>query len=244
MKSPIGLAELKGFEVFATDGPIGKVRDFYFDDSTWKIKYIVVHTNKLSKSRDVLIMPRFLEKAGQWTSTLMLNITRDQVEKAPDTDTDMPVSRQHELALSRHYGADVYFSWGEGLMGSHNWDLSAYDFPAVTKNSDGKEFDPHLFSVKATTGAKIDCPDGKCGHVRDFIIDGNEWVIRFLVVDLGTLFETKRVLVSPLISAHMNGDGDMIELGISKMSVMDSPDYEPSDLDVELFDQRVGKRGK
>jgi hypothetical protein len=220
------------------------VRDFYFDDSNWKIKYIVVHTNKLSKSRDVLIMPRFLEKTGQWTSTLMLNITSEQVEKAPDTDTDMPVSRQHELALSRHFGADVYFSWGEGLMGSHNWDLSTYDFPKITKNSDGKEFDPHLFSVKATTGVRIDCPNGKCGRVRDFIIDGNEWAIRFLVVDLGNVFETKKVLVSPLISAHMNGDDNMVELSIPRIAVEESPEYDPSDLDIEPFDQRTGRNLK
>jgi len=38
--------KLQNYEIQATDGDIGKIRGFYFDDSTWEIYYLVVDTNK------------------------------------------------------------------------------------------------------------------------------------------------------------------------------------------------------
>jgi hypothetical protein len=32
--------DLQGFVVAATDGPIGHVRDFYFDDEQWVVRYL------------------------------------------------------------------------------------------------------------------------------------------------------------------------------------------------------------
>jgi len=35
---------LKGFVIRATDGELGTVDDFYFDDETWAIRYLTVDT--------------------------------------------------------------------------------------------------------------------------------------------------------------------------------------------------------
>ena len=232
---------MRGYDVNSPDGPVGKVRDFYFDDQTWRIKYIVVRTSKLAEEKDVLILPQSLATTGQWTSSLLLNISRDEVGKSPDIDTDMPVSRQHEMAVRSHFGADVYYSWGGGFMGSHNLDLSGYEFPEITRNKNGTEFDPHLFSVRSVTGLRADAADGRCGHVRDFVIDANESVIRFLVVETGSIFAAKKVIISPLVNARMNPDGSSVEINLPRMKVFESPEYDRSDLDSEPFDQRVAR---
>jgi uncharacterized protein YrrD len=237
MEAPITLNELRGFSVNGTDGPIGKIEDFYFDERTWKIRYIVVHTSKLSVVRDVLVLPQSMERPSRWTSQLLLNITREQVGKSPDVDTDMPVSRQYEVAVGRQYGVDVYFSWADGFMGSHNLDLSGYEFPSITRNKDGKEFDPHLFSIKAVTGMQINSLDGKAGHVKDFMIDQNAMLIRFLVVEAGNLFVTKKVIVRPLSAAKIDADGRAIKMNISKVNILESPEYDP--LAAEPFDERA-----
>ena len=36
--------DLKGNTIVATDGDIGKVDDFYFDDKSWTIRYLVADT--------------------------------------------------------------------------------------------------------------------------------------------------------------------------------------------------------
>ena len=49
--------ELKGFEIVATDGEIGDVEEFYFDDERWALRYIVVNTGNWLSGRQVLISP-------------------------------------------------------------------------------------------------------------------------------------------------------------------------------------------
>ncbi len=39
---------LEGLSIGATDGIIGKLKDFYFDDEAWVIRYAVVNTNAWS----------------------------------------------------------------------------------------------------------------------------------------------------------------------------------------------------
>jgi hypothetical protein len=38
------VTHLQGFSLRALDGEIGKVDEFYFDDETWAIRYLVVNT--------------------------------------------------------------------------------------------------------------------------------------------------------------------------------------------------------
>ena len=37
---------LRGYAIRATDGVIGHVDDFYFDDEVWAIRYLVVETGR------------------------------------------------------------------------------------------------------------------------------------------------------------------------------------------------------
>ena len=48
---------LKGFKVSATDGIIGTVANFLFDDKDWAIRYLVVETGGFFDDRRVLISP-------------------------------------------------------------------------------------------------------------------------------------------------------------------------------------------
>ena len=46
---------LIGYHMQATDGKIGKIEDFYLDDETWTIRYLVVKTGNWLSGRKVLI---------------------------------------------------------------------------------------------------------------------------------------------------------------------------------------------
>ena len=48
---------LQGFTLRAIDGEIGKVDQFYCDDETWAIRYLVVNTSNWLPGRLVLISP-------------------------------------------------------------------------------------------------------------------------------------------------------------------------------------------
>ena len=110
---------LKNFVLLATDGDIGRVKDLYFDDDAWTIRYFVVDTGSWLESRKVLISPISLQPPKWPDRSLPVSITRAQIKNSPSFDTDEPVSRQNEEQFMGHYGYPYYWDghgiWGEGL---------------------------------------------------------------------------------------------------------------------------------
>ena len=49
--------ELTGYKILATDGEIGRVHDFYFDNQNWIMRYLVVDTGTWLPGRRVLLSP-------------------------------------------------------------------------------------------------------------------------------------------------------------------------------------------
>jgi hypothetical protein len=50
-------ASLKRMSIGATDGEIGRIRDAYFDDHEWTLRYLVVTPGSWLTARPVLISP-------------------------------------------------------------------------------------------------------------------------------------------------------------------------------------------
>jgi len=48
---------LQGCPVETTDGPVGTVKDFWFDDQSWKVRWMVVDVGHWAPGRQVLIHP-------------------------------------------------------------------------------------------------------------------------------------------------------------------------------------------
>ena len=55
--------DLKGNAIGATDGDIGKLDDFYFDDEFWTIRYLVAETGNWLLNRKVLVSPFAIGRA-------------------------------------------------------------------------------------------------------------------------------------------------------------------------------------
>lgn len=45
--------ELRGYTVQATDGDVGSVAEFFFDDDNWTVRYLVVDTGSWLMGRKV-----------------------------------------------------------------------------------------------------------------------------------------------------------------------------------------------
>src|SRR5579862_1293341 len=95
--------------ISAKDGELGKVEEFYFDDKTWIIRYMVVKTGGWWDGRKVLISPAALGTPDWESFTFRVNLTMDQVRNSPGIDTDKPVYRQHEEELHRYYAWPQYW---------------------------------------------------------------------------------------------------------------------------------------
>ena len=112
--------DLRGYAIRATDGVIGHVDDFYFDDEGWAIRYLVVDTGRWLPDRQVLISPVLIGHPDWSARLLPVFLTKAQLKSSPDIDTKRPVSRQHEAAYHGYFGYPYY--WG----GAGLWGMGAY----------------------------------------------------------------------------------------------------------------------
>ena len=71
---------LVGYKLHCTDGEIGKVKEFYFDDHHWTIRYLVVDTGNWLTGRQVLISPYALLSVNKEHESISINLTKKQIE--------------------------------------------------------------------------------------------------------------------------------------------------------------------
>jgi hypothetical protein len=214
---------LKGYKLDSLDGEIGKVKEFYFDDRHWTIRYLVADTGNWLTGRQVLISPYALGAVVREEQHITIDLTKKQIEDSPSLNSDKPVSRQFEEAYYGYYGLPVY--WG----GPYMW--GAYPY-VVRDREKWKEFtqgekawDPHLRSTYDVSGHHIQALDGELGHVQDFIIDDETWAIRYLIVDTHNWWPGKKVLVSPQWIERVSWGESKVFVNLSREIIKQSPEY-------------------
>jgi uncharacterized protein YrrD len=214
---------LKGYKLHCLDGEIGKVREFYFDDRHWAVRYLVADTGNWLTSRQVLISPYALVSASKGERHITIALTKKQIEDSPSLSSDKPVSRQFEEAYFGYYGWPAY--WG----GPHMWGPYphlARDPAKWKKSTHGeKAWDPHLRSTREVSGYHIQAADGEIGHVDDFIIDDETWAIRYLIIDTRNWWPGKKVLVSLQWIERVSWSESKIFVNLTQEAIKRSPEY-------------------
>src|ERR1700722_16007893 len=111
---------INGYAIAASDGPIGTVSDFLFDDASWRVRWLVVDTGNWLSGRKVLLPPSALGRLDAKEQEFLVTLTKQQVKDSPQIDTDRPVSRQLETSVYDFYGWSPY--WGAGFnMGGYGY---------------------------------------------------------------------------------------------------------------------------
>ena len=260
--------DLAGYAVEATDGTIGQVEDFYFDDQKWVVRYLVVDAGSWLSRRKVLISPISFGQPDWPQEKLSVSLTKEQVKNSPDIDTDKPVSRQHEMSFFGYYGYPYYWGggglWGGGLypnmmlpgyggFGSLNataleeGNAYARTEAARAEGARHEDDDPHLRSGKAVEGHHIHASDGEIGHVQGLLVDDETWSVRYLVVDTSNWWGGHEVLVAPQWIVGIDWHEETVAVNLTRQAVKDAPPYDskaPLDRQQEIATyQHYGRPG-
>jgi hypothetical protein len=238
------LKDLENYKIGATDGEIGHIKDFYFEDDAWVVRYFVVETGSWLSSRQVLISPISVRHPDWLARTLPVSITQAQVKHSPGIDTDQPVSRQHEEQFMGYYGYPAYWGggglWGEGLYPysampgepgypvdrvQRDRQLEAY---LREERARHRNDDLHLRSCKAVTGYHIAATDGEIGHVSGFLVDDETWAIRYLIVDTSNWWMGHEVLIAPLWIQGVHWSDESVSVDLSRETIKSAPPYDSS----------------
>ena len=213
------IKELYGNKLAASDGDIGHVEDFYFDDKTWAVRYLVANTGTWLSGRQVLLSPHAFNRWDRDNKSLRVNLTRKQIENSPSIDLHRPVSRQYEEEYYRYYGWPTYWDGG-GMWGGGEYPVVLPPSKEeIVAHQHHHRDDKHLRSTHAVTGYHIQAADGAIGHVTGFMVDDKSWGIRELVVETGHWYSGKEILISPSKIERVGYDESKVFVNLSKADI-------------------------
>lgn len=225
------IKKLVGFTLKETDGEIGTVEEFYFDDENWTIRYLIVKTGNWLSGRKVLISPQAIHDPDWSNEEFPVNLTKEQIENSPDIDTDEPVSKQQEKLLYSHYAWGPFPNpHGGATFGTvpgtlYGQDAESSELDAKAK-ADLANMDQHLRSTDKIMGYSINALDGKIGKVSDYIVDDQTWEIKFFVVETGTWLNNNKVLLSTGMIKEVNWGRSIVVINTTIEVVKNSPQYD------------------
>lgn len=224
--------DLYGQPLAASDGDVGRVDDVYFDDGSWRMRYLVVDTGNWLFERKVLISPQAIVRGSSGTERLRVDVTRQQVKDSPDVLSREPVSHQFDSTAYESYGLPVY------LAGPPGWGLG--HFPLVTPPPTPEELEvvdeqrgPNLRSAREVAGYQVHAADGDIGHIEGFIIDDSGWTIRYLIMDTGHWLGGRTVLLPSDRLSRISWSDRSVATEMSRETIRLAPEYDP---EVELDD--------
>jgi hypothetical protein len=227
---------LKGYTLNSLDGALGQVKEFYFDDKHWTIRYLVADTGNWLTGRQVLISPHALIAVNTEEQYIAIELTKQHIEDSPSLDSDQPVSRQFEKSYFGYYGWPAYWD-GPYLWGPHPHIVRDRNTPRDA-NPGGQAWDPHLRSTRDVSGHHVQATDGEIGHVEDFLIDDETWAIRYLIIDTRNWWPGRKVLVSPRWIERVSWSESKVFVSLTRQAITKSPEY--TDESLLTRDDEVG----
>jgi hypothetical protein len=92
--------DLTGFEVDATDGPVGKIEDAAYElGSSW----LVVDTGPWIFGKKVLLPAGTVESIDSEARKVYVDRTREEIKSAPEHDPSGYAEQEYRLALADYY---------------------------------------------------------------------------------------------------------------------------------------------
>jgi sporulation protein YlmC with PRC-barrel domain len=235
------ISALKGFAIEATDGRIGTVSDFLFDDRTWKVRWMVVDTGGWLTGRKILVHPSVIGRTDYGREEVLVRLTKAQVKDSPSILSDEPVSRQMETGLFGYYGWDPLWG-GSSYFGNYAYGMSSTmssiyapmpyrkegDVLETSRADSTDDGDPHLRSVTAVTGYHIQAADGPIGHIESIMVDEENWGVRYLIIDTRNWLPGRHVLISPYSVKQISWSEGTVTVDITREQVKGSPAWDPA----------------
>lgn len=196
--------DLKSCNIRTADGEeLGTVKDFYFDEKFWAIRYFVVDTMKWLPGKKVVLSPITVDSINLNKEFIDLTESAEKVKNAPIKNEHTQISKHNEEELANYYGWPNYWT-GVGPWGGFSTPSELTVAHREEKLQRGVQADGddlhQLRSVNDVkgelTGFNVEGTDEKIGNVSDFVIDQKTWQIKYFVVDTSKILAGDLVLLA------------------------------------------------
>jgi hypothetical protein len=231
------ISSFSDFNLSAGEFEIGKVHELFFDDNIWAVRYFAADAGSWISGKKVLISPSVLGEPDSGTLRIPVSVRELKIQKAPALDLDAPVSRLHQIRLNEHYGWMPY--WAE--TDYHDISESSREVVSGLSADEETAADSHLFSTLEMIDYTVHALDGEKALVEDFIVDTEDWVIYYLVAEIGEPGDRRRVLLSTDWVSRISREEERVYTDLSVSMIEGSPEYDPAvpvdrDYEYKLYD--------
>jgi hypothetical protein len=239
MKQFRRISDTTKLTLYGSDGHVGAVREFYFDDQTWSVRYLVLRTGGWLLGRDVLIPPIAIEGIDDSNASIRIRLRKEQIEQAPPIEKEKPISRQYEETYYRYFGWAPYWQPGPSVWGN------PFPYPETPTMSLDKSLvsespeRSHLRSSVEVTDYQVQATDGAIGHIEDLVFDDEEWIVRYVEVDTRNWLPGKKVLVPTGRITQIDWHSQSVSMSLTQQAIQSAPPYDPSQLITPDYEIRL-----
>jgi hypothetical protein len=200
--------DLWGFSIGATDGEIGQVEEFLFDEH-WIVRGIVVNIGGWFTPNKITVSTTSINRVDWTTRSVETPLTRQEVKSSPQI-----ASGRSDNSTEHVKSAGAKVSHDEGSTNRTR-------------------------STKALKGFAIAARDRDIGHVDDFIIDDERWMIGYVVVDTRNWLPGKKVIVPPSRMKKIDWRTGKIHAELSRRDIKNSPEYDDTLTIDREYEERI-----
>jgi hypothetical protein len=111
--------EVRGYAIQARDHHFGHIEDFVLEEETWQIRYVVVDTRNWLPGKRVLLAPQWISRVSWPESKVDVDMDEETIKRAPEFDRTVPLTRDYEEKLFRHYQREPYWTHAVATTPAH-----------------------------------------------------------------------------------------------------------------------------
>lgn len=214
-----GLKHMFGYGVQAKDGRIGKVEDFFVEEASWTVRYMVVRTGGLLSGERTLTPINCVTSTDVDSRTINVSFSRSELaDVAPPGDV-CPVSAEMENCLKALYGGAEY----RRDSGFIRVGCELAQVPRTVSS---------LRSVREITTYHIETLEGPCGLCTDLLAHTENWSIPYLVVNTKEWMPHGHVLVPSAWVRHISWAEMQTAVNVHRPRMQHAQRFDPASHDV------------
>lgn len=226
--------KLAGYSITTEDGEIGEVVSLLFDDRDWSVKYIVVDAGDLTEHK-VLLSTEITDTPIWKKETIPARVSKRKIKEAPSIDLSGPVSEERLTEIHRYFG---WAPFRPGILPGAPTTIPGAALPisptityetvdeSRTEEHVSEEAERHLRSTNEVNGYYVEAKDESIGNVENFLLDPDEWIIRYAVVDIGGWLSDEKRLVSKDWIRDIDWLQQKISTNVTKNRVEEAPHFD------------------
>ncbi|MFG6116356.1 PRC-barrel domain-containing protein [Halobacillus sp. MO56] len=246
---------LETYNIQAVDGELGKLKDLYFDDNKWAIRYLVADTRKWLPGKKVVVSPSGMETVKTEEKVIHVKNKKEDIRDNATLEEKQEFSYDKEVELSDTFGWKQYWS-GEFLWGGYLTPLDPMEEPVRTAEPARTEKPPindnvhgsnhKLRSIENIKGefqhAVVHGDNGKIGYIKDILIDDETWRIRYFIVDTSEWSTNESVLISPDWLQSVDWVDNDFYIDLKLETIEDGPNYKKEQQVTEELEEEVYRK--